>query len=60
MRSRVSLIVACVAAMALVLVRVDARQAGSCRVGGRAASGATPLPGVSIAALADNMLKGAT
>jgi hypothetical protein len=60
MRSRVSLIVAGVAAMALVLVRVDARQAASCRVGGRAASGTTPLPGVSIAALSDNAVKGAT
>jgi hypothetical protein len=42
---------------------IDAQQAGSaaaCRIGGRATSGPTPLPGVTVIVQADGAVKGAT
>lgn len=50
----------CLVGMAWAMGPVDARQTGTCRVAGRATSTSTPLPGVSITVLADDVLKSAT
>ena len=61
--SRTAGFAAAVMAAVALMAPLDARQApgsGACRISGRATSGTTALPGVSVTIRAADVLKGAT
>lgn len=60
MWNRVSLVAVSLAILSSIMGPLGARQAGTCRIAGTAASGSTPLPGVSITASVDGSPKYAT
>jgi hypothetical protein len=60
MVNRFALVAVCTAVVARVMVPLDAEQTAICSVAGRAKSGSTLLPGVSIAASVDGSPKYAT
>ena len=60
MRRRASAAAICGAIACWVFAPVAAIQSGTCRVTGRATSGTTPLPGVSIAAVAGDAIEAVT